>query len=66
MRLRHVSQLSRAPRSRAQKMMGDNPSAHKSYEEFLGIWKDADPDLPIYRQAIAEYAQLKKTANPTR
>jgi tetratricopeptide (TPR) repeat protein len=44
---------------RAQKMMGDNASARKSYEEFLIIWKDADPDVPIYRQAKAEYAQLK-------
>jgi hypothetical protein len=41
-------------------MMGDNASARKSYEEFLSIWKDADPDLPIYRQAKAEYAQLQK------
>jgi hypothetical protein len=39
--------------------MGDNGSARKSYEEFLSIWKDADPDIPIYRQAKAEYAQLK-------
>ncbi len=45
---------------RAQKMMGDNVSARKSYEEFLNIWKDADADLPVYRQAKAEYAQLQK------
>jgi hypothetical protein len=40
--------------------MGDNESARKSYEEFLNIWKDADADLPLYRQAKAEYAQLQK------
>jgi eukaryotic-like serine/threonine-protein kinase len=51
--------LARLQLGRAQKMMGDNASARKSYEEFLNIWKDADPDLPIYRQAKAEYAQLK-------
>jgi DNA-binding winged helix-turn-helix (wHTH) protein len=45
---------------RAQKMMGDNASARKSYEEFLSIWKDADADIPVYRQAKAEYAQLQK------
>ncbi len=45
---------------RAQKMMGDNASARESYEEFLTIWKDADPDIPIYRQAKAEYAQLSR------
>ncbi len=45
---------------RAQKMMGDNASARKSYEEFLSIWKDADTDLPVYRQAKVEYAMLEK------
>ncbi len=44
---------------RAQQMMGDNAAARKSYEKFLSIWKDADPDLPIYRQAKAEYGRLK-------
>jgi len=44
---------------RAQKMMGDNAAARQSYEKFLNIWKDADPDLPMYRQAKAEYGRLK-------
>jgi tetratricopeptide (TPR) repeat protein len=51
--------LARIQLGRAQRLMGDNGSARKSYEEFLSIWKDADPDIPIYRQAKAEYAQLK-------
>jgi hypothetical protein len=38
--------------------MGGNASARKSYEEFLAIWKNADPDIPIYKQAKAEYAGL--------
>jgi len=59
--VRHViGPLARLQLGRAQKMMGDNASARKSYEEFLNIWKDADPDLPIYRQAKAEYAKLPK------
>jgi len=59
--VRHViGPLARLQLGRAQKMMGDNASARKSYEEFLNIWKDADPDLPVYRQAKAEYAQLQK------
>jgi serine/threonine protein kinase/tetratricopeptide (TPR) repeat protein len=59
--VRHViGPLARLQLGRAQKMMGDNASARKSYEEFLSIWKDADPDLPIYRQAKAEYAKLPK------
>jgi DNA-binding winged helix-turn-helix (wHTH) protein/tetratricopeptide (TPR) repeat protein len=45
--------------ARAQTMMGDTAAARKSYEHFLILWKDADPDLPIYRQAKAEYAKLR-------
>ena len=52
--------LARLQLGRAERLMGDNASARKSYEEFLSIWKDADADLPIYRQAKAEYAQLQK------
>jgi DNA-binding winged helix-turn-helix (wHTH) protein len=60
-RVRHVvGPLARLQLGRAQKMMGDDASARKSYEEFLSIWKDADPDLPVYRQAKAEYAQLQE------
>jgi len=58
--------LARLQLGRAQRMMGDNASARKSYEEFLSIWKDADPDLPIYRQAKAEYAQLQNLDNKIR
>jgi eukaryotic-like serine/threonine-protein kinase len=58
--VRHViGPLARLQLGRAQKMMGDNPSARISYEQFLSIWKDADADLPVYRQAKAEYAQLQ-------
>jgi eukaryotic-like serine/threonine-protein kinase len=52
--------LARLQLGRAERLMGDNASARESYEEFLNIWKDAEPDLPIYRQAKAEYAQLQK------
>ncbi len=59
--VRHViGPLARLQLGRARKMMGDNASARKSYEEFLGIWKDADADLPVYQQAKAEYAKLAK------
>ncbi len=44
--------------ARAQKMMGDEGSAREWYEEFLTIWKDADPDIPILKQAKAEFAKL--------
>ena len=46
--------------ARAQKMMGDEAAARTSYETFLDLWKNADSDIPIYRQAKAEYANLRK------
>ena len=33
--------------------------ALKAYKEFLALWKDADPDVPILKQAKAEYAKLQ-------
>jgi tetratricopeptide (TPR) repeat protein len=46
--------------ARAQKMTGDEASARKWYEQFLALWKDADPNIPILKQAKAEYARLPK------
>jgi hypothetical protein len=40
-------------------MMGDKAAARKSYQDFLTLWKDADPDIPIYQQAKADYASLQ-------
>ena len=57
--------LARLQLGRAQRLMGDNASARNSYEEFLSIWKDADPDLPVFRQAKAEYAELSTSLNRT-
>ena len=58
--------LARLQLGRAERLMGDNASARRHYEEFLTIWKDADRDLPIYRQAKAEYAQLQNLGNKIR
>ena len=44
--------------ARAQAMMGDTVAARKSYQDFLTLWQDADRDIPIYKQAKAEYAKL--------
>ena len=44
--------------ARAQTMLGDKAAARKSYKDFLTLWKDADPDIPIYQQSKAEYATL--------
>jgi len=49
---------------RAQKMIGEEAAARKSYETFLDLWKNADPDIPIYQQAKAEYANLQESTQP--
>jgi hypothetical protein len=33
--------------------------ARAAYQDFLTLWKDADPDVPVLKQAKAEYAKLK-------
>jgi tetratricopeptide (TPR) repeat protein len=59
--VRHVTgPLAWLELGRAQKMMGDEAATRKSYETFLDLWKNADPDIPIYQQAKAEYAKLRK------
>jgi eukaryotic-like serine/threonine-protein kinase len=44
---------------RAYALAGDNAKAKTAYEDFLALWKDADPDIPIFNQAKAEYSQLQ-------
>jgi eukaryotic-like serine/threonine-protein kinase len=50
--------LARLQLGRAQAMAGDPVAARKSYKEFLLLWQEADPDIPIYRQAKDEYKRL--------
>src|SRR5579862_754053 len=44
---------------RAYLLTGDTAKAKASYQDFLALWKDADPDIPILKQARAEYAKLQ-------
>jgi len=44
---------------RATASMGDKESARKHYQDFLALWKDADPDIPILKEARTEYEKLK-------
>jgi len=44
---------------RAYAMSGDVTKAKAAYQNFLTLWKDADPDIPILKQAKAEYAKLQ-------
>lgn len=55
-----IGALAHLQLARAQVMMGDKDAARKSYQDFLTLWKNADPDIPIYQQAKAEYAKLNK------
>ena len=43
---------------RAYAMQGDIAKARASYQDFLTIWKDADPDIPILKEAKTVYAKL--------
>jgi len=43
---------------RAWALSGDRKAAKSAYREFLSLWKDADPDIPVLRQAKAEYMKL--------
>jgi tetratricopeptide (TPR) repeat protein len=40
-------------------LQGDTAKARIAYNDFLSLWKDADPDIPILKQAKAEYAKLQ-------
>lgn len=44
---------------RAYVLQGDTMRARAAYEDFFRIWKDADPDIPIFQQAKAEYAKFR-------
>jgi hypothetical protein len=39
-------------------MQKDTPKALAAYQDFVTLWKDADPDIPILRAAKAEFAKL--------
>ena len=49
--------------ARAYAMQGDPENGRKAYDDFFTTWKDADPDIPILRQAKAEYKQLTATTS---
>jgi tetratricopeptide (TPR) repeat protein len=44
---------------RAYVMTGDTAKARAAYQDFFALWKDADPDIPILKEAKAEYAKLQ-------
>jgi hypothetical protein len=51
--------LARLGLGRAYALQGDAAKARAAYQDFLKLWKDADPDIPISKEAKAEYAKLQ-------
>jgi len=51
--------LSHLGLARAYALQGDTAKAHAAYQDFLTLWNDADPDIPVLIAAKAEYAKLR-------
>jgi serine/threonine protein kinase/Flp pilus assembly protein TadD len=51
--------LSHLGLGRARALSGDKAAARTAYQDFFALWKDADSDIPILKQAKAEYAKLQ-------
>jgi serine/threonine protein kinase/tetratricopeptide (TPR) repeat protein len=54
-----LGSLAQLQLARAHAMSGDNVKAKAEYQEFLTLWKDADPDIPVLREAKAEAAKVQ-------
>ena len=54
-----IAALAHLQLARAEAMSGNNAAAKKAYGDFLALWKEADPDLPIFKQAQLEAAKMQ-------
>jgi eukaryotic-like serine/threonine-protein kinase len=54
-----LGSLARLQLGRAYAMAGDSSKAKAAYQQFFTLWKDADPDVPILKDAKAEFAKLQ-------
>jgi hypothetical protein len=54
-----LATLARVGLGRAYALSGEKTKAKAAYQDFLNLWKDADPDIPILKEAKAEYAKLQ-------
>jgi len=54
-----IAAMAQLQLARAQAIGGDKASARRSYQDLLSLWKQADADLPLLKQAQAEYEKLK-------
>jgi len=53
-----IGPAARLQLARALRDAGETAKAKGSYRDFLALWKDADPDIPLLQQAKAEFARL--------
>ena len=54
-----IGALARLGLARACVLQGDTTRAKAAYQDFLTLWKDADADIPILKEAKAKYAKLQ-------
>src|SRR6201981_3761819 len=54
-----IGALAHLQLGRAYALQGDIPKARSAYQDFLTLWKDGDPDIPILLQAKAEFTKLR-------
>jgi predicted Zn-dependent protease len=54
-----IGALAHLQLGRAYAMQGDTAKSRAAYQDFLTLWKDADPDIPILKEAKAEFARLQ-------
>jgi outer membrane protein assembly factor BamD (BamD/ComL family) len=54
-----IGALANLQLGRAYLMAGETAKAKAAYKDFLTLWKDADPDIPILKEAKAEYGKLQ-------
>jgi hypothetical protein len=46
--------------ARAAALTGDTAKSRKAYQDFFALWKDADPDIPILKEAQRDYDKLSQ------
>jgi serine/threonine protein kinase/tetratricopeptide (TPR) repeat protein len=54
-----IAAIARLQLARAYAISGDTAKAKAAYQDFLTLWKDADPDVPILKEAKAEFVKLQ-------
>ena len=57
--LNPIGALAQLGLARSHVLQGDTSKAKEAYQDFFALWKDADPDVPILKEAKAEYAKLQ-------